>query len=78
MIEGLNIVDLDRQAEMNRVSAQVHYNIAKSFDESDAEGTIKALVEKYPALVIKVLAKDHIHNLATLEAMDNFLKGWRS
>ena len=72
------IVDLDRKEKMNKVSADVHYNIAMGFDESDAEGTIKALVEKYPALVIKVLSKAHIRNLETLEAMDSFLNQWRA
>ena len=74
----LNMIDLDKRSQMNKVSAEVHYNIAKGFDESDAEGTIKALVEKYPALVIRVLAKAHIRNLATLEAMDGFLNQWRA
>lgn len=73
----IEMIDLDRKQEMNRVSADVHYQIAMGFDESDAEGTIKALVEKYPNIVIKVLGRSYINNLATLEAMDAFLQAWR-
>ena len=73
----MNITDIDRVAEMNRVSAEVHYNIAKSFDESDAEGTIRALVEKYPGIVMRVLSQVSIRNLATLEALDGMMQRWR-
>ena len=74
----MNIVDLDRKEEMNRVSADVHYQIAKSFDENDAEGTIRALVEKYPGLVMKELSRVSIRNLATLEALDGMMQRWRA
>ena len=73
----MNITDLDRVAEMNRVSAEVHYNIAKSFDESDAEGTIRALVEKYPGIVMKVVANSCIRNTATLEALGDMIVRWQ-
>ena len=72
----LNTVSLDRQAEMDRVSQNVHYQIAKNFTEQDAEGTIKALVERYPGLVMKVLSQRFVKNLATLEAMDSFMRAW--
>ena len=72
----LNTVSLDRQAEMDRVSQNVHYQIAKNFTEQDAEGTITALVEKYPGLVMKILSQRFVKNLATLEAMNTFMKGW--
>ena len=73
----LKTVDDERREELNKVSSDVHYNIAMAFDESDAEGTIKALVEKYPGLVIKALSQRFIHNLATLEAMDSFMRNWK-
>lgn len=75
-MSDLRMVDLDRQAELDRVSQDVHYQIAKTFSEQDAEGAIKALVEKYPGLVMKILSQRFVHNLATLEAMDSFMKAW--
>ena len=76
MNEELQVVDMDRQAEMQRVSKNIHYQLAKNFDESDAEGTITALVERYPGLVMKILSQRFIKNLATLEAMNSFMKEW--
>ena len=78
MEQTFEVIDIDKMDKMNEVSANVHYQIALGFDESDAEGTIRALVEKYPALVIKVLSKRYIKNLATLEAMETFMKGWKA
>lgn len=72
----IEIVDEDRRAELDRVSANVHYQIAKNFTEQDAEATIKAIIEKYPGLVMKVLSKKYIHNLAALETLDSFMKSW--
>ena len=74
----LQYIDIDKQDELNRVSANVHYNIALGFDESDAEGTIQALVEKYPGLVMKALSRRFITNLSTLEAMNTLMRAWEA
>ena len=74
----MNITDIDRVDNMNRVSADVHYQIAKGMSESDAEGTIRALVEKYPGIVMRVLSQVSIRNLATLEALDGMMQRWRA
>ncbi len=76
MERRFEMVDLDRQAELDRVSANVHYQIAQNFTEQDAEATIRAIVEKYPGLVMKALSKRFIKNLATLEAMNTFMQNW--
>lgn len=76
MNKELNFIDLDKQIELDRVSANIHYQIAQTFSEQDAEGAIRAIVEKYPGIVMKVLAKRYIHNLATLEAVGAMLKEW--
>ena len=39
-------IDEKRKAELDRVSANVHYEIARNFTEKDAEATIRAIVEK--------------------------------
>ena len=72
----IQIVDEDRKAMMDKVSANVHYQIAKNFTEQDAEATIRAIVEEKPGLVMKVLSSEYIRNLAALETIDNFMKRW--
>ena len=74
----IQIIDEDRRAELDRVSANVHYEIAKNFTEKDAEATIRAIVEEYPGLVMKVLSSEYIRNLAALEAMSGFMGRWKS
>jgi predicted ArsR family transcriptional regulator len=70
-------IDEKRKAELDRVSANVHYEIARNFTEKDAEATIRAIVEKYPGLVMKVLSSEYIRNLAALEAMSGFMGRWK-
>lgn len=70
-------IDEKRKAELDRVSANVHYEIARNFTENDAEATIRAIVEKYPGLVMKVLSSEYIRNLAALEAMSGFMGRWK-
>jgi hypothetical protein len=70
------MVDLDRQEAMDRASANIHYQMAKNFTEQDAEATIKAMVEVYPGMVMKILSKKYVKNLATLDAMHTFLTDW--
>lgn len=70
-------IDEKRKAELDRVSANVHYETAKNFTEKDAEATIRAIVEKYPGLVMKVLSSEYIRNLAALEAMSGFMGRWK-
>lgn len=70
-------IDEKRKAELDRVSANVHYEIARNFTEKDAEATIRAIVEKYPGLVMKVLSSEYIRNLAALEAMSGFIGRWK-
>ncbi len=72
----MTTVDEKKWMELRRVSSNVHYQIAQNFDEADAEGTIIALVEKYPGLVMKILSQRFIKNLATLEAMNTFMQNW--
>ena len=67
----------DRLAEMRRVSSDMHYQIAMGFDESDAEGTIKALIKKYPDIVINTLYQSFIENDTALKKLDDLLQGWR-
>lgn len=74
----INTIDEKRKAELDRVSANVHYEIARNFTEKDAEATIRAIVEKYPGLVMKVLSSEYIRNLAALEAMSGFMGRWKS
>jgi predicted ArsR family transcriptional regulator len=73
----INTIDEKRKAELDRVSANVHYEIARNFTEKDAEATIRAIVEKYPGLVMKVLSSEYIRNLAALEAMSGFMGRWK-
>lgn len=73
----INTIDEKRKAELDRVSANVHYEIARNFTEKDAEATIRAIVEKYPGLVMKVLSNEYIRNLAALEAMSGFMGRWK-
>ena len=77
-MKEIQIVDEDRRAELDRVSANVHYEIAKNFTEQDAEATIKAIVETYPGIVLKVVSKDYIHSLAHIDAITTLVEGWRS
>lgn len=72
----IQFVDEDRKAEMDRVSANVHYSIAKNFTEQDAEATIRAIVEEYPGMVMKILSKKYIKHLATLEALSTLMQTW--
>lgn len=65
--------DEKRKAEMDRVSANVHYQIALNFTEKDAEATAIALVEKYPGIVMRILSKKYIKHLATLEALSTLM-----
>ena len=76
MERRFEMVDLDRQEAMDRASANIHYQMAKNFTEQDAEATIKAMVEVYPGLVMKILSKKYVKNLATLDAMHTFLTDW--
>lgn len=76
MERRFQMVDLDRKAEMDKVSANVHYQIAQNFTEQDAEAVIRAMVEKYPGLVMKTLSKRYVKNLATLEAVHAFMTDW--
>lgn len=73
----IKTIDEKRKAELDRVSANVHYEIARNFTEKDAEATIRAIVEKYPGLVMKVLSSEYIRNLAALEAMSGFMGRWK-
>lgn len=72
----LQFIDEDRKAELDRVSANIHYQIAQNFTEQDAEGAIKAIVEKYPGLVMRTLSKKYIKHLATLEALSTLMSTW--
>ena len=72
----IQIVDEDRKAEMDRVSANVHYQVAKNFTDQDAEATIRAIVEEKPGLVMKVLSSEYIRNLAALETINSFMQRW--
>ena len=76
MERRFEMVDLDRQEAMDRASANIHYQMAKNFTEQDAEATIKAMVEVYPGLVMKILSKKYVKNPATLDAMHTFLTDW--
>ena len=59
------------------MSSDMHYQIAMGFDESDAEGTIKALIKKYPDIVINTLYQSFIENDTALKKLDDLLQGWR-
>ena len=74
--DDIRVVDEDRNAELDRVCANVHYQIAKNFSEKDAEATIRALVEEYPGMVMKILSKKYIKHLATLEALSTLMNSW--
>ena len=62
-------IDEERKAELDRVSANIHYQVAQNFTEKDAEATAIARVEKYPGMVMRILSKKYIKHLATLEAL---------
>ena len=70
------LMDEQRKAELDRVSANVHYTMAQNFTEQDAEATARALVEKYPGMVMKILSKKYIKHLATLEALSTLMQTW--
>lgn len=72
----LQTVDEGRKAELDRVSANVHYQIAKGFTEKDAEATAIALVEDYPGVVMRILSKKYIKHMATLEALSTLMKNY--
>lgn len=55
----------------------MHYQIAMGFDEADAEGTAKALMKKYPGIVMKVVANSYIRNTSTLEALGDMIVRWQ-
>jgi len=76
-VEDMVIPDFDvLRAERYRkeVSAKEIYRVCSNFDEDDAEAALKALLKKYPSLYYKVMAKDYIKKLSTLEAMNSFLE----
>lgn len=75
-MRDIQIVDEDRKAEMDRVSANVHYQVAKNLTDQDAEATIRAIVEEKPGLVMKVLSSEYIRNLAALETINSFMERW--
>lgn len=74
----MTTVDEKKWMELKRVSSNIHYQIAQNFDEADAEGTITALVEKYPNLVMKILSQKFIDNLTMLETINDFMKSWNN
>ena len=62
----LNTVSLDRQAEMDRVSQNVHYQIAKNFTEQDAEGMKKygsARLKSYTSATAHVKDREEEKNV---------------
>ena len=67
----------ERLAEMRRVSSDMHYQIAMGFDEAEAEGTAKALMKKYPGIVMKVVANSNVRNTATLAALGDMIVRWQ-
>lgn len=69
-------VDEKKKAELDRVSANIHYQIAKNFTEKDAEGAILALVEEYPGLVWRTLSRKYVKHLATLEALSTLMQSY--
>ena len=75
-MDKLQMVDIDRMDGLNEVSKNAHYQIAMGFSESDAEGAIEAILDKYPGIVLKAVSKKYIRNLATLEAMNTLMKAW--
>lgn len=76
-MKEIEIIDEDRRAELDRVSANIHYEIAKNFTEQDAEATVKAIVETYPGIVLRVVSKDYIHSLAYMDAMASVTEAYR-
>ena len=69
----IQTVDEKKKAEMDRVSANIHYKTAKNLTEKDAEATAIALVEDHPGMVMQVLSKKYIKHLATLEALSTLM-----
>lgn len=73
----ISVLTPEQMENMKRVSANIHYDIAMGFDEADAEGTARALMKKYPGIVMKVVANSYIRNTATLEALGDMIVRWQ-
>lgn len=73
----ISVLTPEQMENMKRVSANIHYDIAMGFDESDAEGTARALMKKYPGIVMKVVANSYVRNTATLEALGDMIVRWQ-
>lgn len=73
----VSVLSAEQLARMKEVSANVHYDIAMGYDEADAEGTARALMKKYPGIVMKVVANSYVRNTATLEALGDMIVRWQ-
>lgn len=73
----ISVLTPEQMENMKRASANIHYDIAMGFDESDAEGTARALMKKYPGIVMKVVANSYVRNTATLEALGDMIVRWQ-
>ena len=67
--------DIDKaNARLEKVSADEHYKLGRTLNESDAEAMITAIVEKYPSMVWKILSQKYIKNMVTLDVLGTFLE----
>lgn len=73
-MKDIQIIDEDRRAELDRVSANVHYQIAQAFTEQDATATIIAIVERYPEIVENILSRYNKHNRGTIKGLNTFME----
>ena len=72
--QDLEIINEQKRKMLNEVSAREYYQIGTRLDENDARAIIKGIMEHHAGIVFDVVAKKYIHNLATLEVMDSFMR----
>ena len=67
-------IDYDVIDNLNHASANVNRNIGRTLDENDARAMIEGIMENHAGVVFDIVAKKYIHNLATLQVMDSFMR----
>ena len=72
--QELQIISIDAVDRLNEASAREYHRIGTTLDESDARAMIEGIMENHSGVVFDVVAKKYIHNLATLQVMDSFMR----
>lgn len=70
----IRMIDYDVIDNLNHASANVNRNIGRTLDENDARAMIEGILETHAGVVLDTVAKAYIKNLATVEAMAEFMR----